>query len=246
MTATREEIGARIDALAAAYEGDEFVAAVARLADEVGPDAKHALQEALLERAAAEEEFQEAIRQRAAAKGWTRRMLGRLDHAQQDEQATRVAAAIQAGADGSADLEGELESLRRNRGRAAVVLDELSRNPEAAARAWVAGPAVEILGEDASRLVLSLTRDKAREVREAAITALVSLGPDAVRPALPYLRRRLRSKDVTERVSAMRSLGEAGDTEALAAIEERATSAEATDERQEAAAAAAILRAVGT
>ena len=32
----------------------------------------------------------------------------------------------------------------------------------------------------------------------------------------------------------------------LAAIEERATSAEATDERQEAAAAAAILRAVGT
>ena len=172
-------------------------------------------------------------------------MLGRLDRAQEDEQARRVAAALQAGADGSAELERELESLRQNRGRAAVVLDELSRDADATVRAWVPGTAVEILDDDARRLVLSLTRDRAPGVREAAIAALASLGPDAVRPALPDLRRRLSSKDVAERVSAMRSLAEAGDAEALTAIEERAEGAESADERHEAAAAAAVLRAVG-
>lgn len=245
MTATKEEIGARIDALAAAHEGDEFVAAVERLADEVGPDGRPALQEALLERAAAEEKFQEAVRQRSVAKGWTRRMLERLDRAQQDEQAGRVAAAIQAGEDGGEELERELELLRQNRGRAAVVLDELSRNPHAVVRGWVPGTAAEILGDDASRLVLSLTRDGVSEVREAAVIALVGLGPEAVRPALPDLRRRLRAKDVTERVSAMRSLAEAGDVEALPVVEERAESAESAEERHEAVAAAAALRAVG-
>ena len=74
MTATKEEIGARVDSLAAAHEGDEFVTAVEQLADEVGPQGRPVLQEVLLERAAAEEAFQEAIRERAAARGWTRRM----------------------------------------------------------------------------------------------------------------------------------------------------------------------------
>ena len=243
MTTTKEEIGARIDALAAEYEGDEFVAAVARLAEEVGPDAKRALQEALLERAAAEEEFQEAIRQRAAAKGWTRRMLGRLDQAQQDEQATRVAA-IQAGADGSVELERELESPVRTAEGLRSCSTSSRATSEAAARAWVPGPAVEILGEDASRLVpCSRATGQARSGR-----------PRSPRwpPSAPTrcVRRFLTcgggcSKDVTERVSAMRSLGEAGDTEALAAIEECADRAESADERHEAAAAAAILRAMG-
>ena len=172
-------------------------------------------------------------------------MLGRLDQAQQDEQATRVAAAIQAGADGSVELERELESppseprkgcgrarraLAQPRGRGAGLGTRPGRGDPRRGREPPGPP---------------LTRDRAGEVREAAITALATLGPDAVRPALPYLRRRLRSKDVTERVSAMRSLGEAGDTEALAAIEERADRAESADERHEAAAAAAILRAMG-
>jgi hypothetical protein len=37
VTATKQEIGARVDALAHAHEGKEFVAAVERLAEEVGP-----------------------------------------------------------------------------------------------------------------------------------------------------------------------------------------------------------------
>jgi hypothetical protein len=243
VTATKAEIGARIDSLAAAHEGDEFVAAVERLAEEVGPEGRPALQEALLERAAAEEEFQEAIRQRAAAKGWTRRMLDRLDAARRDEQAERVAAAIQAGSEGSAQLERELESLRQNRGRAAVVLDELSRNPDAAVRAWVPGTAAETLGDDASRLILSLTRDGVGEVRDAALAALTGLGPEAVRPALPHLRRKLHGGEAGERIEAMRALAEAGDADSLAAIEERGERAESAEERREAVAAAAVLRA---
>ena len=63
------------------------------------------LQEVLLERAAEEEGFQQAVRQRAAAKGWTRRMLDRLDSARRDEQAERVATAVQEGAEGEEALD---------------------------------------------------------------------------------------------------------------------------------------------
>ena len=245
MTAAKEEIGARVDSLAATHDGDEFVAAVERLAKEVGPEGRPVLQEVLLERAAEEEAFQEALRQRAAAKGWTRRMLARLDGAQRDEQATRVAAALEAGADGREELAHELEALRGSRGRSAVVLDELSRHDAAVVREWVPGTAAEILGADASRLILSLTRDQAVEVRDAAVTSLIGLGPEAVSPALPDLRRRLRSKDPTERIAAMRALAAAGDAQALAAIDERADQAESAEERREAAAAAAALRAGG-
>ena len=69
MTPTKEEIGARVDALSQALEGNELIAAVERLADEDEPDERLALQEALLERAAGEDDLQQAVRRRFAGEG---------------------------------------------------------------------------------------------------------------------------------------------------------------------------------
>lgn len=243
MTATKQELGARVDALAHAHEGDAFVAAVAQLAEEVGPEGQPVLQEVLLERAAEEEDLRQAVSRGYAEKGWWRRTLGRLERLQRDEQADRVAAVLQAGPGAAQELADELELLRANRGRAAVVLDELSRHGDPAVRAWVPPTAAEILGDGADRLILSLTRDREPAVRNAAVSALVSLGPESSRLVLPDLRRRLHSDDPEERIAAMQALAGAGDRSALPLIAQRAEAATLPAERVAAEAAAASLRA---
>ncbi len=242
MNPTKQEIGARVDELAQACHGDEFVAAIERLGEEVGPEGRPLLQQVLLERAADEADFQQALSRRFAEKGWTRRTFARLEGLWRDDRADAVAAALMAGPAGGEALAREFESLGRDRGRAAVVLDELSRHNDARVRTWVPGAAAELLGDGASRLILSLTRDRDLGVRTAAISALVDLGPAASRLALPDLRRRLHSSQVDERIAAMEWLAEAGDDSALALIEERALRAELPEERDAAAAAVAALR----
>lgn len=243
MTATRSEIATRVDALAEAHQGDDFVAAVERLADEVGPQGRPLLQQVLLERAADEQDFQEAIRTRSAQKGWTRRTLARLEGLLKDDRADALAAALEAGPDGEEALAREVESLRSDRGRAAVVLDELSRHKDPRVRGWVPGAAADLLGDGASRLILSLTRDREPAIRADAVAALLSLGPESTRLALPDLRRRLHARDESERIRAIRALAEAGDATALPAIEKRAAAAKLPAERQAAVEAAAILKA---
>jgi len=135
VSAVKQDIGARVDALAQALEGDDFVMAVERLADGMSPDERQALQEVLMERAADEEDLQKAVRRRYAEKGWTRRTLARLEGLWRDDRADVLAEAIQAGPDGETTPLGELELLRENPGRAAVVLDELSRHDDARVRA---------------------------------------------------------------------------------------------------------------
>jgi len=137
----KQDIGARVDALSQALDGDEFVSAIERLADGMSPDEREALQEVLLERAADEEDLQQAVGRRFAEKGWTRRTLAWIEGLWRDDRAVAIALAIQAGPDGKATLARELEGLRQDRGRAALVLDELSRNGDAAVRAWVPGAA---------------------------------------------------------------------------------------------------------
>lgn len=244
MTATREEIAARVDALAQAHDGDEFVAAVSRLAEEVGPDSQPLLHEVLLERAAEEEEY-EAVRARANERGWTRRTFGKLERLSRDRRADAVADAIEAGPDGADALAREVEALRRDRGKAAVALDALSRHKNTQVRAWVPATAVDVLDDGARRLVLSMTRDRDRDVRIAAVDALVRLGPEAAHPVVPDLRRRLHSDDSTERIAAMSALAELGDSSALLVIEERAGAAELPEERIAAEAAARAIKTGG-
>jgi len=242
VTAAKEQIGARVDALAEAHEGDTFVSAVERLAEELGPEGRPLLQQVLLERAADEEDFQEAVRRRFAEKGWTRRTLARLERLWRDDRADTIAAALKAGPEGEAEVERETNVLRDEPGRAALVLDELSRHESRRVRAWVPGAAAEILGDGGERLVLSLTRDRDREVRDAALAALLELGPEAARAVVPDLRRRLHSADAAERIAAAWALAQVGDGASLGVIEERAETAELPDERSAALAASHVLR----
>ena len=245
MTATREEIAERVDALAQANEGDEFVTAIERLAEELDPADRPLLQEVLLERAAVEESLQGALRRRFQAKGWTGRTLERFEGLWRDDRAEAVVVAIEAGHDGETRLRQELETMRKDRGRAAVVLDELSRHRDRRVRAWVPAAAADVLGDGATRLVLSLTGDRDAEVRDAALSALIGLGPAAVQPVLPDLRRRLHSKEPAERIAAMQTLAPAGDESVSALLAERAATAALPEERDAARAAMIALRAAG-
>ena len=218
MTTSPEEIEARVDALAHRHQGEEFVAAVRRLADELGPEGQPMLQQILLERAADEEDFQKAVRRRFAEKGWMRRTYARLESSWRDDRADEIAAALEAGPDGEARLDAETARLRTDRGRAALVLDELSRHPNVDVRLWVPRAAREILDDGAERLLLGMTRDKDPDVRDAAVEELVALGPDSARKIIPDLRRRLHSKDVYEPVFAMWALAELKDRRSLPAI----------------------------
>jgi HEAT repeats len=241
VTATKQEIGARVDALAHDHEGDAFVVAVRRLSAELAPEDRQVLQQVLLERAADEADFQQALRKRALAKGWTRRTLAKLERLVGDDRAEAVAAALEAGPAGEEALAHELEMLRGNPGRAAVVLDELSRHKNPRVRGWVPGAGAEILGDGAARLILSLTRDREPSVRDASVSALLGLGPEVARPLLPDLRRRLHSSDAEQRRAAMWALAEIGDGVSLPVIEERSGSAETAAERNAARAAALVL-----
>jgi hypothetical protein len=241
VTATKEEIGARVDALAQAHTGDDFVAAAERLAVELDADDRAVLQQVLLERAADEEDFQQALRQRIAEKGWFRRTFGKLERLWSDDRVAAVADAIESGPDGEASLARETEELKRDRGRAAIVLDELSRHKSGLVRAWVPGTAVGILEDGARRLVLSLTRDRDLSVRDAAVSALLELGPEAAKPIVPDLRRRLHADEAPERIAAMDALARIGDRTALPVIRERAEAAELLEERDAARAAALAL-----
>ena len=245
MTSAKREIGVRVDALSQALDGNEFIAAVERMAEGMSSDERLALQEVLLERAADEDDLQQAVRRRFAEKGWTRRTLARLEGLWRDDRADAIAAAIEAGPEGETALARELDLLRKDRGRAAVVLDALSRHADSRVRAWIPAAAAEILGEGGTRLVLSLTRDRVPEVRDAAVSAVVGLGPEAIRLALPDLRRRLHSSSAVERIAAMKALAEAGDTSVLGFIDQRAATADEREERDAAGSAAATLRARG-
>jgi hypothetical protein len=241
VTATAEEIGARVDALAHEHQGDEFVAAVRRLADELGPDGEPVLQQILLERAADEEDFQKAVRRRFAEKGWIRRTYARLESSWRDDRADDIAAALEAGPAGEATVELEGERLKSDRGRAALVLDELSRHASARVRAWVPGAAARILEEGGSRLILSMTRDRDDDVREAAVEALLALDPEAARTIAPDLRRRLHSSDVGQRIGAAWALAELGDRRSLARLAEQEREATTPEERSVARAATLVL-----
>ena len=242
MTATKQEIGARVDALAHEHEGDAFIAAMESLSAELGPDDRQVLQQVLLERAADEADFQQALRKRALARGWTRRTLAKLERLVGEDRAETVAEAVRVGPAGAEALASEVEALREDPGRAAVVLDELSRHKSPRVRAWVPGAGAEILGDGAARLILSLTRDREPAVRDAAVTALVGLGPDAARPLVPDLRRRLHSSEADQRRAAMWALAEIGDDASLPVIEERSGAGETAMERSAARAAALVLR----
>ena len=239
MSAAKKDIGARVDALSQALEGTEFVAAVERLAEEMDPDEKLLLQEVLVERAADEEDLQEAVRRRYAERGWTRRMLSRLEGVWRDDRADAIAAAIEAGADEKDALRAEVELLART----AVVRPSCSMRSRATrtrVRAWVPGTAADSRGRGNASDPLDDPRPRARGARcRGGGSHRSRAGRVTSRPS----GSASHSSSVAERIGAMESLAAAGDATALAVIEERAAAGETPEEREAARSAAVILHA---
>ena len=73
----RSALEAQVDRLAEEHGGREFVAAVEKLAADLGPEDRLALEEILLARSS--DSFRDAIAARVEAKGWIRRQLDKAD-----------------------------------------------------------------------------------------------------------------------------------------------------------------------
>ena len=138
--------------------------------------------------------LQQAVRKRFAERGWTRRTLARIEGLWRDDRAEAIAAAIQAGPDGrdraGARARGAASGPRSRGDRPGRALAARRRE----GRAWVPVAAADVLGDGGSRLILSLTRDREPEVRDAAVAALLSLGSNASRLVLPDTARGLHSR----------------------------------------------------
>ena len=77
---SRLEIERRVDELADAYTGKAFADAVKSYADGLDPVSREDLEHVLLERARAEDD---AIERRFEERGWFRRVLRRIEEAEQ-------------------------------------------------------------------------------------------------------------------------------------------------------------------
>jgi hypothetical protein len=244
MAWSREELDERVETLAGTHEGREFVQAVSRFAEEeLESDERELLGSILLERADEEHAFQETARRRARERGWWRRTARRLEDLVSDtdvsEAANRAAAAVAAkDADG---IDAVIAELRADRGRAARVLDELSRHRDPEVRGWVAGAARVVLEEGGVYVLMGLTRDGDREVRDVAVTQLVALDRDAAQRLVPSLRRRARSPESAESVPAMWALAKLRDTRSLSHLRQIAESEDADRLRRRTAEAASLL-----
>ena len=77
---SRLEIERRVDELADAHSGQAFADAISRYADELDPLSREELEHVLLERARAEDD---SIERRFEERGWFRRVLRRIEEAEQ-------------------------------------------------------------------------------------------------------------------------------------------------------------------
>jgi hypothetical protein len=220
---SRDELDERIELLASANQGDDFVQAISSFAEEeLEADERTLLGEILLERAEEDHAFEEAIRRRARERGWFRRTRDRLEglgsRGDIGDAAGRIGAVVAAEERDVAAYEATLAELHADRGRAARILDELSRHKNPMIRGWVSGTAREVLGEGGVYIVMGLTRDRNPDVRRGAVRDLVQLEPETARRLIPSLRRRLRSRDLVEPVFALWTLAELGDRGSLPAV----------------------------
>jgi hypothetical protein len=244
MAWSREDLDERVEKLAGTHDGKDFVKAVSRFAEEeLEPDERDLLGAVLLERAEEEHAFQEAARRRAREPGWWRRTVRRVEDLVGDsdvgERAGWAAAAV---LDEDAErIDAVVAELRADRGRAARVLDRLSRHGDPTVRGWVVSVARPVLDEGSSYVLMGLTRDGDREVRDAAVAQLVAVDPDAARRLIPALRRRARSEEPEESVAAMWALARLRDTESLPHLRQIAEAEDADRSRRRAAEAASLV-----
>ena len=91
-------------------------------------------------------------------------------------------------------------------------------------RLWAIENGPGLVGERAQPWLTKLAQSGHREIRPSALLALASLGPEAVRPLLPKLRKQLWALDHLDALAAAWGLTVARDTGALDEMRRRAAS----------------------
>ncbi len=113
-----------------------------------------------------------------------------------------------------ADDAAVVEVLRAD-SNAQAILEELSTDRDLEVRGWVPGAAGQILGEAAIPLIRRMMRDRDTDIRGLAMDALEAIDPTLLDAILPELRRKVRSGNSSEVVSAAWRLAERGDVETI-------------------------------
>ena len=102
---------------------------------------------------------------------------------------------------------------------AQAILEELSTDRDLEVRGWVPGAAGQILGEAAIPLIRRMMRDRDTDIQGLAMDALEAIDPTLLDAILPELRRKVRSGNYSEVVSAAWRLAERGDVETIGLLE---------------------------
>src|SRR5216683_8199292 len=126
--------------------------------------------------------------------------------------AAEVAAAIK----GDAPNDELVRLIRDSPEQSHGLLEQLSRDRDPVVRAWVPPVARTVLRKDAVPLIIRMAReDRDVDVRDVAIEELLELDRDAARSMVPLFRKKLRSSDPFEPLTAMWALAAVGDEGAV-------------------------------
>ncbi len=115
-----------------------------------------------------------------------------------------------------------LAELKTHPDRAQVIAS-LAGNRSSAVRSWAGMVSGDVLGEAAVPILQQLAVDGEVSVRNGAIQDLLRLDPEALRPAIPRLRKDLKPNAfVLDQTFAMWTLAKLGDRAALPAVRQLA------------------------
>jgi HEAT repeat protein len=121
---------------------------------------------------------------------------------------------IQHGSD--RDVAGLLGVVRETNEDPKQLLRQLASHGDPTVRGWALSAIGETIGTSGMDIVRAHAKsDRDSDVRDIAIQALLVLDIDAARSLIPVYRRRLRSSDRYEPVTAMWALAAIGDTSCL-------------------------------
>jgi hypothetical protein len=112
------------------------------------------------------------------------------------------------------EIDSLLEELRQE-ASPLPHLEKLAASRSGPIREWTASAAATTMGADATALLLALARDRDPDVRDTAIQELVEVNPDAARTLGPVFRKKLKSRDYYDPVSAMWTLAKLDDSSSL-------------------------------
>jgi hypothetical protein len=100
------------------------------------------------------------------------------------------------------------------------VLSQLSKSKNVDVRGWVVVAAREVLGADATSLLIAMLDDRDPDVRVMAMSSIEDADPTVLAPFVNRLRRRLQSSNPNEVLATSWTLARLGDRDSVPLVQE--------------------------